>query len=219
MTRRELLSHPVAIIGVLMTTASAVVFIALVIAMLAGMLVNPYAGLVVFIAIPALFVAGLLLVPVGARLQRRKLARDPQAVIDYPVLDFRRASVRRTAVIITALTAVNVVIILLAGYGSLHWMESPTFCGQVCHTPMQPQHTAWRSSHTRKSSASNATSARAPGRLRSRQALRIAAARACRDPFLTECPFRQARRWPRGTGEDVRQLPPAPGAEPATACA
>jgi len=145
MTRRELLSHPVAIVGVLMTTASAVVFIALVIAMLAGMLVNPYAGLVVFIAIPALFVAGLLLVPVGARLQRRKLARDPQAVIDYPVLDFRRASVRRTAVIITALTAVNVIIVLLAGYGTLHWMESPTFCGQVCHTPMHPQHAAWQS--------------------------------------------------------------------------
>ncbi len=33
---------------------------------------------------------------------------------------------------------------LLAGYGSLHWMESPSFCGQVCHTPMHPQFTAWR---------------------------------------------------------------------------
>ena len=22
-------------------------------------------------------------------------------------------------------------------------MESPTFCGQACHTPMQPQFTAW----------------------------------------------------------------------------
>src|SRR5262249_44492064 len=38
---------------------------------------------------------------------------------------------------------VNVVIILLAGYGTLHWMESPNFCGQVCHTPMHPQFTAW----------------------------------------------------------------------------
>ena len=57
--RREAFSHPVAIVGVLLTTASAVVFIALLIAMLAGMLVNPYAGLVVFVAIPALFVLGL----------------------------------------------------------------------------------------------------------------------------------------------------------------
>jgi hypothetical protein len=42
------------------------------------------------------------------------------------------------------LTAVNLVILLLAGYGSLHWMESPSFCGQVCHTPMHPQFAAWQ---------------------------------------------------------------------------
>ena len=39
---------------------------------------------------------------------------------------------------------VNVVIILLAGYGSLHAMETPGFCGQVCHTPMHPQFKAWQ---------------------------------------------------------------------------
>src|SRR5688572_7955822 len=118
--KREALSHPVAIVGVLVTTAAAVVFIALVIAMAAGMLENPYAGLVVFIAIPALFVAGLLLIPIGVRLRRRALLRDPNASADWPVIDFRHASVRRTTLLITALTAVNIVIVLLAGYGSLH---------------------------------------------------------------------------------------------------
>jgi hypothetical protein len=77
-------------------------------------------------------------------LQKRKLQRDPNAAADWPVLDFRRADVRRAALMIAALTAVNIVIVLLAGYGTLHWMESPTFCGQVCHTPMEPQFTSWR---------------------------------------------------------------------------
>jgi hypothetical protein len=140
--RREALSHPLAIVGVMLTTASAAVFLALVIAILAGWLQNPYAGLVVFVALPVAFVAGLLLIPIGARLQRNKLGREPGAD-DWPVVDFRRAQVRRTALLVTALTAVNIVILLLAGYGSLHWMESPGFCGQVCHTPMQPQFTAW----------------------------------------------------------------------------
>ena len=45
---------------------------------------------------------------------------------------------------IAALTAVNVAIVLLAGYGALHSMESPAFCGQACHTPMHPQFTAWQ---------------------------------------------------------------------------
>jgi NapC/NirT cytochrome c family, N-terminal region len=142
--REPLVRHPVAILGALIATATAVVFIALVIAIFAGLLENPYAGLVVFVAIPAVFVIGLLLIPIGMRLERRKLARDPSAVADWPVIDLRVPRVRKTAVLITALTAINALIILLAGYGSLHWMESPTFCGQVCHTPMQPQFTAWQ---------------------------------------------------------------------------
>jgi len=138
-----LVRHPVAIAGAVIATASAVLFIVMVIAALAGLFENPYAGLVVFILIPGLFVLGLLLVPLGIRLQRRKLAHDPAAG-NWPVLDFGQPRVRRMTLMITALTAVNVVILLLAGYGSLHWMESPSFCGQVCHTPMHPQFTSWQ---------------------------------------------------------------------------
>jgi hypothetical protein len=136
--------HPLAIVGAVVATASAVVFITLVIAMLAGMLNNPYAGLVVFIAIPAVFVMGLLLIPAGMWLERRKVLRDPTTVPEWPVVDFRRAEVRRTALLITGLTAVNIVIVLLAGYGGLHAMEAPGFCGQACHTPMHAQFQAWQ---------------------------------------------------------------------------
>src|SRR4051794_35077194 len=111
--------HPLAIVGVIVATASAVVFITLVIAMLAGMFDNPYAGLVVFIGIPAVFVIGLLLIRAGIWLERRKLLDDPTAVSEWPVIDFRRAEVRRTALLLTGLTAINVVIVLLAGYGGL----------------------------------------------------------------------------------------------------
>jgi hypothetical protein len=139
----EVVRHPLSIAGVLITTSTAVLFIALLIAVLAGLLDNPYAGLVIFVAIPALFVSGLLLIPAGAWLQRRK--REQSGVVpEWPVLDFRRPKVRRNVLVFTALTAANAVIVLLAGYGSLHWMESPSFCGQVCHTPMHPQFTAWR---------------------------------------------------------------------------
>ena len=142
--------HPLAIAGALLTTLSAVAFIALTIAMLAGLFSNPYAGLVIFVFLPAVFLIGLVMIPVGMRLQRRKLLRDPDAVADWPVVDFRRADVRHSALIIAALTMVNLVIVLVAGYGSLHWMESPSFCGQVCHTPMHPQYTAWQSApHSR----------------------------------------------------------------------
>jgi hypothetical protein len=143
--RSTLARHPLAIAGAVIATVSAVVFLALVVGVLAGLFHhNPYAGLVIFVAIPALFILGLLLIPLGMWLQQRKLERDPTADTDWPVVDFRRADVRRRTLLFVGLTALNVVIVLLAGYGSLHWMESPSFCGQVCHTPMQPQFTAWQ---------------------------------------------------------------------------
>jgi len=138
-SRRVLVRHPLAIAGVIVTTASAVVFVTLVIAELLGMLTNPYAGLVVFVAIPAVFVMGLLLIPAGMWLQSKKLALHPEATAEWPVIDLRQRHVRRTALVVTILTAINVVIILLAGYGSLHAMETPGFCGQVCHSTMEPQ--------------------------------------------------------------------------------
>ncbi len=145
MSRFETLGrHPLAIAGALITTASAVVFIALVIAEFTGLFENPYAGLVVFIALPAIFVLGLLLIPLGMWLQQRKLQHHPEAPTGWPVIDFGKPVVRRRALMFVALTAVNVIILLLAGYGSLHWMDSPQFCGQVCHEPMHPQFTAWR---------------------------------------------------------------------------
>jgi nitrate/TMAO reductase-like tetraheme cytochrome c subunit len=136
--------HPVALAGVVLTTASAVGFITLLIAQLFGLFDNPYAALVVFVAIPALFVLGLLLIPLGMWLEHRRRLRHPDASRDWFVIDFRSAATRRTAVAVIALTAVNAVIILLAGYGALHAMESPEFCGQTCHTPMHPQYTAWQ---------------------------------------------------------------------------
>jgi hypothetical protein len=139
-----LIRHPLAVAGALVTTVSAVVFTALLISALIGWFDNPYAGLIVFVALPAGLVAGLLLIPLGMWLQRRKLARHPETADDWPVFDFRQAPVRRIALLGTGVVALCVAITLVAGYGSLHWMESPTFCGQACHTPMTPQFMAWQ---------------------------------------------------------------------------
>ena len=139
-----LVRHPFAIAGALLATVSAVVFIALLAGAMFGLFDNPYAGLIIYVALPGVFVLGLLLIPAGMWLQRRKLALHPETVQDWPIFDFRQPRVRRIALILTALTALNVVIVLVAGYGSLHHMESPTFCGATCHTPMHPQYTAWQ---------------------------------------------------------------------------
>jgi len=136
--------HPLAMAGVLVTVTSGVVFLALLIAALIGLFENPYLGLVVFVGLPMILVLGLLMIPAGMWLQRRKLARHVETANDWPVFDLRQAKMRRFAVLFTGVAAFTVVIALIAGYGSLHYMESPKFCGQACHAPMQPQFTAWQ---------------------------------------------------------------------------
>jgi nitrate/TMAO reductase-like tetraheme cytochrome c subunit len=130
--------------GVLLATVAGVGFLSLLLAELWGLFNNPYAGLVVFVVVPALFVLGLLLIPLGMWLEQRRLSAHPEMARDWFVFDFRRPETRRRALLVVALTAVNAVIVLLAGYGSLHHMESPSFCGQTCHTPMHPQFSAWQ---------------------------------------------------------------------------
>ena len=141
--REALARHPLAITGALLTTVSAALFIALVIAVLAGWLVNPVRRARRLHCHPAAFIIGLLLIPLGhaagaapaSQPSERRRQTGRCSTSDMPMSDERRSS-------FSALTAVNIVIVLLAGYGTLHWMESPTFCGQVCHTPMHPQFTA-----------------------------------------------------------------------------
>jgi nitrate/TMAO reductase-like tetraheme cytochrome c subunit len=143
-SRSPLLRHPVALAGIVLATAGAVVFAALLAAELWGLFDNPYAGLVVFVVVPAIFAGGLLLIPLGMWLEHRRLQRDPSGARDWFVVDFRKATTRRWTMAVLLLTAVNITVVLLAGYGSLHYMESPSFCGQACHTPMHPQFAAWQ---------------------------------------------------------------------------
>ncbi len=147
-SRAALARHPVALAGIVLTTVSAAVFLALAGAAAAGLLSNPYAGLVVFVALPAMFLFGLLLIPIGMWLQRRRIKLGLAGGSEWPVIDLGIVRVRRVVLALIGLTAINIAIFLLAGYGALHWMESPTFCGQTCHTPMHPQFSAWSvSSH------------------------------------------------------------------------
>ena len=118
----------------------AVLFVVLFLLDALGLTQNPYFGLLLFVAVPAAFVVGLLLIPVGMRLETRRLRRTPGAApSDWPVFDLRNPRQRTLIGAVAALTLVNLVIVSIAAFGAVHYMETPQFCGQVCHTTMEPQ--------------------------------------------------------------------------------
>ncbi len=133
--------NPVSLLGMAIATAMAVVFLILVLLDLLGFLGNPYIGLLVFVTVPAIFLVGLLLIPFGAWWRSRRPLAGPEAA-EWPVIDLRDSRQRTVLVSVLILTLVNVVIVSMAAYGGVHYMESSEFCGQVCHTTMEPEFTA-----------------------------------------------------------------------------
>ena len=122
--------------GIALTTASALLFLALLAFELFGYLQNPYAGIVVFIIVPALFVLGLLLIPVGLWLDRRQRTTAPAA---WPTLNLADANLRRAVVFVAVATLLNVAILSVASFGAVEYSESQAFCGQTCHSVMSPE--------------------------------------------------------------------------------
>lgn len=103
---------------------------------------NPYIGLFAFIILPMIFFCGLALIPIGAALDRRRLAHGIAAVTDP------KALWRRAAVFFAVMTAANLVIGSQLTYRAVEHLESVQFCGATCHV-MRPEFTAHlRPAHT-----------------------------------------------------------------------
>lgn len=135
--------HPLSVFGAALVTGSAFAFLLVFFLDFFGMHTNPYLGIVFFLMLPALFVAGLLLIPAGAVLQRRRRAKglEPRR---WPRLDLNDPVHRRGVLAVAALTLVNVLIVSLAAYRGIEFMDSPQFCGQVCHSVMEPEFVAYQ---------------------------------------------------------------------------
>ena len=115
------------VIGGVLTTFSAMLFLAVFFADLFGLHTNPYLGVVFFLVLPALFLLGLVLMPIGGWRGT------------WPRVDLNDPAQRAMAFVILALTIANVVIVSMAAYRGVEYVDSVAFCGQVCHTTMQPQ--------------------------------------------------------------------------------
>ncbi|HTI38899.1 MAG TPA: hypothetical protein VL484_15145 [Vicinamibacterales bacterium] len=137
----RLVRNPISIVGAILTTVSAVVFLVVFLTDILGFHTNPYLGIVFFFILPAIFVIGLVLIPIGARAERRRRAAG-KAPLEWPRLDLNDPAHRRTVLIVSAVTLANVAIVSMAAYRGIEYMDTVSFCGQVCHTPMKPEFVA-----------------------------------------------------------------------------
>ena len=114
---------------------------------------NPYFGAAVYLALGPVFLGGLAMIFIGAF-----FFRGDRDVHLFTLQYLRRyftepdmfGRLRRNVFLIVLLTSVNFAVFSMFLYRAYHYMESTQFCGQFCHTVMNPEHTAYQNSpHSR----------------------------------------------------------------------
>jgi hypothetical protein len=140
----------ISLAGVIIVTTATILWLFLLPITLRGETENPYVGILAFLTIPGPFFGGLILIPLGIWLKRRKEGKSGVYPSDFPTLSWANPELRRLVYFVGATTVANIAIASQLTYGAVNYMDSPTFCGQTCHTVMQPEFTAYQNSpHSR----------------------------------------------------------------------
>lgn len=142
-----LLRNYISFIGLAVAAAAFTSFLLLFLIETVGGTENPYADLISFIFVPSVLVLGLAVAGVGALVERRRrLARSPSEVRPYPVLDLNDPRRRRRLVLVICFGFLFLFMSAFGSYRAFEYTESVTFCGQACHSVMNPEYVAYQAS-------------------------------------------------------------------------
>ena len=139
------------LIGAVITTSTGIILVGFwAFQIITNTRIPPYFGVIFYLILPGLFVLGLILMPVGALWRRHKLRNRHELPAVYPQINLHDPLLQHTAYWVAGLTILNVVIMGSASYRGVEYMDSVSFCGQTCHTVMEPEFTAYQNSpHSR----------------------------------------------------------------------
>lgn len=155
--------NPISLIGFLLAVVATGLIIAFIAMEMITGIDHPYIGLLVYFAFPGMLILGLILVPIGAwRVRNQRRTEVPEEVPPYPRVDFNDPHKRRLFIFFVLASVIFVLIVSVASILGFEFTESTTFCGELCHVVMEPEHKAWQGFPTPGSSAWSATWDRAP---------------------------------------------------------
>ncbi len=112
---------------------------------------SPYIGILAYMITPGFLVLGLLLIPVGILLERRRRRRQvPGEVPRFPRIDLNNPSQRSALAFFLGFVVLFVAMTAVGSYKAYEFTDSVQFCGQLCHSVMAPEYTAYtQSPHAR----------------------------------------------------------------------
>ena len=105
---------------------------------------QPYLGILIYILLPGVMIFGLFVILVGViweRRRRRKLS--PEEIAAYPILDLNGPRRRRAFLAFIFCSFIFLLMSAFGSYRAFEYSESVEFCGQVCHSVMNPEFVAY----------------------------------------------------------------------------
>ena len=108
---------------------------------------SPYLGIFAYMLMPAVMVIGLLMIPLGMLIERHRRRKSAPSVIPkFPRIDLNNPKQRKMIAAVVAFTVLFVVVSAAGSYRAYEFTDSVQFCGQLCHTVMNPEFTAYQQS-------------------------------------------------------------------------
>ena len=107
---------------------------------------SPYVGILTYLIAPAFLILGLLLILTGWLVQRKRIARSQNLPAGRRALtiDLSRPRDRRWLTYFAGGAAAFLLLTAFGSYQTYHFTESVAFCGETCHTVMQPEFTTYQ---------------------------------------------------------------------------
>lgn len=133
----RLLYNWVSLIGAVFVVSSVFAFLLL---FAVGLFVpgsNPYMGILLYVVAPVCFLAGLFLILAGVWAQRYKRISERLSI------DLSRPHDRNLLVGFALCAVIFLLVTAFGSYRTYQYTDSVQFCGAACHTPMQPEFTAY----------------------------------------------------------------------------
>jgi hypothetical protein len=144
--RRSAYRHPLAAVGGSLVVAGCLVFVVLFAIDLTSGAQNPYRALVTFIGLPAIITLGALLFLLALRIQVVQARKRGERVRFTLRVEPSDPRYMRNLWLFLGLLAVLLVAVAFSGLKAYQATETVAFCGDTCHTVMEPQAVTYRNS-------------------------------------------------------------------------
>ncbi len=143
---KGLIKNPISLIGIAFAAVALANIIFLVLIDVLSSQPSPYIGILAYMIAPAFLVFGLVLIPAGMAWERRRRLRAVGAPFHFAKLDLNNPAQRSTVAFVLSFIVAFTLISAVGSYKAYEFTDSVNFCGQLCHSVMHPEFTAYEAS-------------------------------------------------------------------------